>query len=190
MLPFELIDWGRYRVAFEQEMSRAIKQEVKIDGNIRLRTFPGLYIRIERLRLATPGPQSDPRLSAASVNALVASRRLIFGSLEVIEAKIDGLRLRIAPDERSNARTVMISVLRVVKGQLQLTDAKFIFESGANQSTEVLTLDGWVRFDNVQRLHLFTGIWSTPRGRRDVSDEPVAGLIWGSLSTGKALEPL
>ena len=49
-LPY-VVDWNGYRGVFEEEASRMLGREVRVQGNVSLRLLPSPYVHAEKLRI-------------------------------------------------------------------------------------------------------------------------------------------
>ena len=72
-----VVDWNRYRTAFENEASRLTGLSVRVTGTIDARILPTPRIKLRNVEIGEAG--HEPRLRAGSLDLAYDSRDLIVG---------------------------------------------------------------------------------------------------------------
>ncbi|MEZ5875264.1 MAG: AsmA family protein [Hyphomicrobiales bacterium] len=99
------IDWNDYRPAFEQQATKLLGREVKVDGDVHLIVLPAPQLRFDDVKVANEDGNLDkPLLTARSFEAKLNVSSLIGGAVEAHQLAIvdPTLRLEIKPDGTGN----------------------------------------------------------------------------------------
>jgi len=145
-----VVDWNRYRAAFEQEASRLTGLSVRVNGAIEARILPTPRIELREVEVGTPG--RDPQVKAASIELEVGLTPMLRGEVQATELRLVGPQINLdldrsgaidwpapAPSLRPDALT--ISRFDVEDGRLILSDAR----SGSRLVLQKLRFNGDIR---------------------------------------------
>lgn len=84
-----LVDWDRYRGAFEEEATRVLGREVRVGGRLSIRFLPMPYLHLEKVRVAdTQAAIGEPLFRADAFTAWLALSPLLSGTLEARRVEI------------------------------------------------------------------------------------------------------
>lgn len=98
------VDWNSYRGVFEEEASRLIGREVRVNGAVSLRLLPTPTVRFESVRVAdTAGQTGEPFFRAGDFTLHLAVAPLLQGTIEATDIELKRPVLRIAFDEQGGA---------------------------------------------------------------------------------------
>ena len=88
-LPY-VVDWNGYRGVFEEEASRMLGREVRVQGNVSLRLLPSPYVHAEKLRIGGAiGEQTGrPLFRADGFTMWLSVPPLLKGIVEARDAQI------------------------------------------------------------------------------------------------------
>jgi large subunit ribosomal protein L24 len=142
-----VIDWNRYRGAFEQEASRLTGLTVHVNGAIEARILPTPRIKLDDVEV---GERAEPpHLQAAGIELEVGLTPLLRGKVQTTELRLVAPQINLGLDRsgaiewpgpspalRSDALT--ISRVEVENGRVLLSDAR----SGGRIILQKLRFDG------------------------------------------------
>lgn len=84
-----MVDWTRYRGAFEEEASRMLGREVRVGGRVDMRLLPTPYIRFEKVRIADARASvGEPFFRADDFTVWLAIGPLLGGAFEATEVEL------------------------------------------------------------------------------------------------------
>ena len=142
-----VIDWNRYRSAFEQEASRLTGLTVHVRGSIDARILPTPRLKLHDVEVGEPG--RAPQLQASFVELEVGLGPLLRGRVQATELRLVAPQISVgldssgaidwpafSPSLRADALTV--SRLNISDGRITLTDAA----SGSRVVLEKLSFNG------------------------------------------------
>ncbi len=145
-----VVDWSRYRASFEQEASRLVGLDVRVNGTIAARILPSPRIELRDVDVGQAGRQ--PQMQAAAVELELGLGSLLRGEVQATELHLVGPQINVAldragaidwpslsPSFRPDALT--ISRLNVEDGRIILSDAV----SGARLTLQKLRFSGDIR---------------------------------------------
>jgi uncharacterized protein involved in outer membrane biogenesis len=120
-----LIDWNRFRGVFEEEASRVLGREIRVDGDVRLRLLPTPYVEFGKVSLAdAQSVIGEPFFRARSFKLRLAVSPLLRGAFEVKEIALQApvLKVRLHPNGGGNWQTLRLSASGVpfLPGELTL----------------------------------------------------------------------
>jgi uncharacterized protein involved in outer membrane biogenesis len=105
------IDWNSYRGIIEEEATRLLDRQVRVNGKVNLRFLPTPYIRFEDIRIAdATGEFGAPFFRAESFTLWLAIAPLLKGVFEANEVEIRRpvLNLRLGSDGGGNWQTLKV----------------------------------------------------------------------------------
>ena len=104
------IDWNAYRGVFEEEVSRLMDREVRVEGRVNVRLLPVPFVSFEKVRVADETGIAGSFVRADQFNMWLAVPPLLRGIIEArqIELEKPVLRLRIAEDGTGNWQSLRI----------------------------------------------------------------------------------
>ena len=145
-----VVDWNHYRSSFEQEASRLVGLDVRVNGAIAARILPSPRIELRDVEVGQAGRQ--PQVRAAAVELELGLGSLLRGEVEATELHVVGPQINVAldragavdwpalsPSFRPDALT--ISRLNVEDGRLTFADAA----SGTRVTLQKLWFSGDIR---------------------------------------------
>ena len=100
-----VIDWNRYRGVFEEEASRMLGREVRVDGKVNLRLLPTPFVQFDKIHVADgEGAVGEPFIRAESFTIWLAVGPLLRGAIQANEVALNRpvLKLRTNPDGTGN----------------------------------------------------------------------------------------
>jgi uncharacterized protein involved in outer membrane biogenesis len=145
-----VVDWSRYRSAFEDEASRLTGLPVHVNGAIDARILPSPHVKLRDVVVGYAG--REPRVRAAAVELEIGLGPLVRGEIRATEVRLLAPQVALGVDKSGaidwprpmssfDADALTISRLSVDDGRLTLTDAT----SGSRLVLEKLALNGDVR---------------------------------------------
>lgn len=128
-LPY-VIDWNGYRGVFEEEASRMLGREVRVQGNVSLRLLPSPYVHAEKLRIggAIGEETGRPLFRADGFTMWLSVPPLLKGIVEARDAQIVKPVLELAID--AQGRSTLAS-LKVAPGRFSFVPQDITFRSVA-----------------------------------------------------------
>ncbi len=122
------VDWNSYRGVFEEEASRMLGREVRVQGNVGVRLLPSPYVRAENLRIGgAVGEETGRSLFRADVFTLWLSvPPLLKGIVEAREVEIVKPVLEVAIDEEGRTS---LSTLKLTPGRVSIVPQDVAFRS-------------------------------------------------------------
>jgi uncharacterized protein involved in outer membrane biogenesis len=122
------IDWNSYRGVFEEEASRMLGREVRVQGNVAVRLLPSPYIHAEKLRIggAVGEETGRPLFRADGFTMWLSVPPLLRGIVEAQEVEIVKPVLELAVD--SEGRTSLAS-LQITPGRFSIVPQDITFRS-------------------------------------------------------------
>jgi uncharacterized protein involved in outer membrane biogenesis len=126
-LPY-VVDWNGYRGVFEEEASRMLGREVRVQGNVSLRLLPSPYVHAEKLRIggAIGEETGRPLFRADGFTMWLSVPPLLKGIVEARDAQIVKPVLELAID--AQGRTTLAS-LKVAPGRFSFVPQDITFRS-------------------------------------------------------------
>lgn len=123
------VDWNRFRGVFEEEASRALGREIRVDGNVNVQLLPAPFVRFERLAVAdADGVVGEPVFRADSFTLWLSIAPLLRGVVEAREIVLQKpvLKLKLAPNGGGNWQTFRLSLgtLPYMPGEVALQSIK------------------------------------------------------------------
>jgi len=145
-----VVDWNRYRSAFEEEASRLTGLSVHVNGSIDARLLPSPHFKLRDVAVGAAG--HEPQISAGTVELELGLGPLVRGEVRATEMRLlapqISLRLDNAgaldwpmPSSSLGADALAVSRLTVDNGRVVLSDAA----SGSRLSLEKLSFNGDIR---------------------------------------------
>jgi large subunit ribosomal protein L24 len=145
-----VVDWNRYRGAFEAEASRLTGLAVHVNGGIDARILPTPHIKLHDVTIGEPG--QPPQLQAAFVDLDVALGPLLQGELQATQLRLVAPRISLgltssgtidwpAKSQSLHPDALTISRFTVEDGRVTLSDAA----SGSRLVLDKLDFSGDVR---------------------------------------------
>jgi uncharacterized protein involved in outer membrane biogenesis len=131
------IDWNSYRGIIEEEATRLLDRQVRVNGKVNLRFLPTPYVRFEDIRIAdATGEFGPPFFRAESFTLWLAIAPLLKGVFEANEVEIRRpvLNLRLGSDGGGNWQT-----LKVVPSELPFVPRDVALQS-VKMSDGILTI--------------------------------------------------
>ena len=144
-----VIDWNRYRAAFEAEAKRLTGLAVHVNGSIDARILPSPRIKLHDVAVSEPG--QPPQVQTDFVELEIRLGPLLRGEIQATELRLVAPQISVTLDgsgrinwpalspQRSEALT--ISRFNIENGRLTLTDAA----SGSRLVLAKLKFDGDIR---------------------------------------------
>jgi hypothetical protein len=128
-LPY-VVDWNGYRGVFEEEASRMLGREVRVQGNVSLRLLPSPYVHAEKLRIggAIGEETGRPLFRADGFTMWLSVPPLLKGIVEARDAQIVKPVLELAID--AQGRSTLAS-LKVAPGRFSFVPQDITFRSVA-----------------------------------------------------------
>ncbi|MBY0225765.1 MAG: AsmA family protein [Hyphomicrobium sp.] len=128
-LPY-VIDWNGFRGVFEEEASRMLGREVRVQGNVSLRLLPSPYVHAEKLRIggAIGEETGRPLFRADGFTMWLSVPPLLKGIVEARDAQIVKPVLELAID--AQGRSTLAS-LKVAPGRFSFVPQDITFRSVA-----------------------------------------------------------
>lgn len=139
------VDWTRYRGAFEEEATRVLRRELRVDGTVNLRLLPTPYVRFEKVKLAdAAGQTGEPFFRADDFTLWLAPGPLLRGAIEArqVELRRPTLKLRFNAAGGGNWQS-----LSIVRGSLPFVPSDVALQS-------VLITDGTISVDGADGQEL------------------------------------
>ena len=145
-----VVDWNRYRGAFEQEASQLTGLTVRVNGAIDARILPTPHIKLRDVEVGEPGQQ--PQVQADSIELEVGLGPMLRGEVQATELRLVAPQINLGLD-RSGAIDwpalsptlrpdgLTISRFNVEDGRVILSDAR----SGSRLVLQKLWFNGDVR---------------------------------------------
>ncbi len=126
-LPY-VIDWNGYRGVFEEEASRMLGREVRVQGDVSLRLLPSPYVHAEKLRIggAIGEETGRPLFRADGFTMWLSVPPLLKGIVEARDVQIVKPVLELAID--AQGRTTLAS-LKVAPGRFSFVPQDIAFRS-------------------------------------------------------------
>ncbi len=161
------VDWNSYRGVFEEEVSRMLGREVRVQGNVAVRLLPTPYVHAEKLRIggAVGEETGRPLFRADGFTMWLSVPPLLKGIVEarevaivkpVLEIAIDGegrsslSSLKLAPGRLSFIpQDIALRSVNIVDGSLGVTGPKGIELArleGLNGELAADAIDGPFRY--------------------------------------------
>lgn len=176
-----LVDWNKYRGVFEEEISRFLSREVRVDGDVGLGFFPIPYVKFEKVRIAdTPGIPGA-FIKAEKFTLFLSLQQLLHGSIETRKLKIvrPVVRLRFDHKGRSNLQKIKFSAknlppeLRVTLSKsTEIHKGRLILETRhGNEIGQITNITGKVTSRSFNNHLLFNGFASVVNAQLHVSSE-------------------
>jgi large subunit ribosomal protein L24 len=145
-----VVDWNRYRSAFEAEASRLTGFTVRVNGSIDASILPTPRIKLHDVEVGEPG--RPPQMQASFIELEVRLGPLLRGEVQASEMHVIAPRISLGldgagaidwpkPSPSFRADALTISRFRVEDGALALTDAR----SGLHLALQKFSFDGDVR---------------------------------------------
>jgi len=145
-----VVDWNRYRSAFENEASRLTGLSVRVKGTIDARILPTPLIKLRNVEVGAAG--REPQLRAGTLELEVRLGPLLRGQLQASEADLVAPQISLGLDHSGaidwpvpapplRPKELSISRLRVEDGSVILADAA----SGSRLVLQKLWFDGDIR---------------------------------------------
>ncbi len=145
-----VVDWNRYRSAFEEEASRLTGLSVHVNGSIDARLLPSPHFKLRDVAVGAAG--HELQISAGTVELELGLGPLVRGEVRATEMRLlapqISLRLDDAgaldwpmPSSSLGADALAVSRLTVDNGRVVLSDAA----SGSRLSLEKLSFNGDIR---------------------------------------------
>jgi len=106
-----VVDWNRYRGVFEEEASRMLGREVRVDGGVNLRLLPVPFVQFGKVHVANgEGAVGEPLIRAESFTLWLAVGPLLRGAIQAneIALKRPVLKLRTTADGTGNWQNLSI----------------------------------------------------------------------------------
>lgn len=128
-LPY-VIDWNGYRGVFEEEASRMLGREVRVQGNVSLRLLPSPYVHAEKLRIggAIGEETGRPLFRAEEITMWLSVPPLLKGIVEARDAQIVKPVLELAIDAKGRST---LASLQVAPGRFSFVPQDITFRSVA-----------------------------------------------------------
>ncbi|MGE5267208.1 MAG: AsmA family protein [Deltaproteobacteria bacterium] len=122
------IDWNSYRGVFEEEASRMLGREVRVQGNVGLRLLPTPYVHAEKLRIGGAVGEETGRalFKADGFTMWLSVPPLLKGIVEAREVQIVKPVLEIAVDEQGHTS---LASLKVAPGRFSFVPQDIAFRS-------------------------------------------------------------
>ena len=95
-----VVDWNRYRGAFEQEASQLTGLTVRVNGAIDARILPTPHIKLRDVEVGEPGQQ--PQVQADSIELEVGLGPMLRGEVQATELRLVAPQINLGLD-RSGA---------------------------------------------------------------------------------------
>jgi uncharacterized protein involved in outer membrane biogenesis len=122
------IDWNSYRGVFEEEASRMLGREVRVQGNVAVRLLPSPYVHAEKLRIggAVGEETGRPLFRADGFTMWLSVPPLLKGIVEAqtVEIVKPVLELAVGKDGRTT-----LSSLQLTPGRFSLVPQDISFRS-------------------------------------------------------------
>lgn len=171
-----VVDWNRFRPAFEAEASRLTGMTVRVNGAIDARILPSPRIKLGNVEIGAAG--GEPQLRAGAIDLEVRLGPLLRGDVQASEVHLVAPQVSLSLDRTGaiawpaqsptlRPEELSISRLSVEDGSVSLADAA----SGARLQVQKLSFDGDIR----SLAGPFQG-----QGAFTVGDEPYAYRLSGS----------
>ena len=122
------IDWNSYRGVFEEEASRMLGREVRVQGNVGLRLLPTPYVHAEKLRIGGAVGEETGRalFTADGFTMWLSVPPLLKGIVEAREVQVVKPVLEIAVDEQGHTS---LASLKVAPGRFSFVPQDIAFRS-------------------------------------------------------------
>ena len=172
------IDWNAYRGMFEEEVSRLIDREVRVQGRVNVRILPVPFVSFEKVRIADETGISGSFVRADQFKMRLSVPPLLRGIIEArqIELEKPVLRLRIAKDGSGNWQSLSIRDSNlaflprdVALNSVVIDDGTVVFEQHTGQEiTRLSKLSGELSAAAMRGPYKFVGSASTGGGSQEV----------------------
>lgn len=122
------IDWNSYRGVFEEEASRMLGREVRVQGNVGLRLLPTPYVHAEKLRIGGAVGEETGRalFRADGFTMWLSVPPLLKGIVEAREVQIVKPVLEIVVDDQGHTS---LATLKVAPGRFSFVPQDIAFRS-------------------------------------------------------------
>src|SRR5271169_314136 len=143
-----VVDWSRYRSAFEDEASRLSGFNVHVNGAIDARILPTPLLKLRSVEAGVTG--QEPRLRADTIALELSLGSLLRGEFKASEVHVIAPQVSVGlgrsgvidwPAVSPSFETLSISRLNVEQGRIVFTDAA----SGSQLLLHDVAFDGDVR---------------------------------------------
>ncbi len=146
------IDWNAYRGTFEEEVSRLLDREVRVQGRVSVSVLPVPFVSFEKVRIADQTGIAGSFIRAEQFKMWLSVPPLLSGVIEArqIELEKPVLRLRIQEDGTGNWQSLRIRESNlaflpsdVALNSMVIDDGTVVFEHHTGEEiTQISNLTG------------------------------------------------
>jgi uncharacterized protein involved in outer membrane biogenesis len=173
------IDWNGYRTVFEDEATRFLGREVRVNGSVNLHLLPTPFFRFEKVRIADPSAShGEPFFRAESLTVRLTLAPLLKGAIEANEIELYRPVLRLAVNDRGSwnwqSFAEAIAAASYVPSHVVLQSVKIregvlsVHAANGVERTRLENLTGELAAPSLEGPYRFRGTFGTGPGEHEL----------------------